>query len=166
MRFVSVIAAGALLLGTMLADHRRSQELTNVLWGLKELFLVGFFLNIGFSGPPTLGALTNAVLLVALLPIKGAIFFLLLIGLGLRARTSFLTAVSLMTYSEFALIVVALGVENGLLGSEWVIVTALAVSQSSAASTSETDTKPTSCPVDTRRNAPSPETPTTLSSAP
>src|SRR6185436_13629267 len=41
---------GALLLGTMLADHRRAQELTNVLWGLKELFLVGFFLNIGFKG--------------------------------------------------------------------------------------------------------------------
>jgi predicted Kef-type K+ transport protein len=121
---------GALLLGTMLADHKRSQELTNVLWGLKELFLVGFFLSIGFSGPPTLGSLTSALLLVVLLPVKGAIFFLLLIGLGLRARTSFLTAVSLMTYSEFALIVVALGVENGLLGSEWVVVTALAVALS------------------------------------
>jgi len=121
---------GALLLGTMLADHKRSQELTNVLWGLKELFLVGFFLSIGFSGPPTWGSLTSALLLVTLLPIKGAIFFLLLIGLGLRARTSFLTAVSLMTYSEFALIVVALGVENGLLGPEWVVVTALAVALS------------------------------------
>ncbi|HEY3519230.1 MAG TPA: cation:proton antiporter family protein [Gammaproteobacteria bacterium] len=121
---------GALLLGTMLADHRRSQELTNVLWGLKELFLVGFFLNIGFSGPPTLGAITDALLLVALLPVKGFIFFLLLIGLGLRARTSFLTAVSLMTYSEFALIVVDVAVESGLLGSQWVIVTALAVALS------------------------------------
>jgi predicted Kef-type K+ transport protein len=121
---------GALLLGTMLADHRRSQELTNVLWGLKELFLVGFFLNIGFSGPPTLGAMTEALALVALLPVKGLIFFLLLIGLGLRARTSFLTAVSLMTYSEFALIVVDVAVENGLLGSQWVIVTALAVALS------------------------------------
>jgi predicted Kef-type K+ transport protein len=122
---------GALLLGTMLADHKRSQELTNVLWGLKELFLVGFFLNIGFTSDlPTLGSLTSAVLLVVLLPIKGAIFFLLLIGLGLRARTSFLTAVSLMTYSEFALIVVALAVENGLLGPEWVVVTALAVALS------------------------------------
>ena len=48
---------GALLLGTMLADHKRSQELTTVLWSLKELFLVGFFLNIGFSGPPTWEAL-------------------------------------------------------------------------------------------------------------
>jgi len=121
---------GALLLGTMLADHRRSQELTNVLWGLKELFLVGFFLNIGFSGPPTWGAMTDALLLVALLPVKGLIFFLLLIGLGLRARTSFLTAVSLMTYSEFALIVVDVAVGNGLIGSQWVVITALAVALS------------------------------------
>lgn len=122
---------GALLLGTMLADHRRSQELTNVLWSLKELFLVGFFLNIGFTSDlPTLGSLTSALLLVLLLPIKGAIFFLLLIGLGLRARTSFLTAVSLMTYSEFALIVVTLGADNGVLGREWVVVTALAVALS------------------------------------
>jgi hypothetical protein len=118
------------LLGMMLADHKRSQELTNVLWGLKELFLVGFFLNIGFSGPPTWASLADALWLVVLLPVKGAIFFLLLIGLGLRARTSFLTAVSLMTYSEFALIVVAVAVGNGLLGTEWIIVTALAVALS------------------------------------
>ena len=121
---------GALLLGMMLADHKRSQELTNVLWSLKELFLVGFFLNIGFSGPPTWDSLVDALLLVVLLPIKGAIFFLLLIGLGLRARTSFLTAVSLMTYSEFALIVVDVAVGNGVLGSRWLIVTALAVALS------------------------------------
>ncbi len=118
---------GALFLGTMLADHKRSQELTNVLWSLKELFLVGFFLSIGFSGPPTWGSIVDALLLVALLPVKGAIFFLFLIGLGLRARTSFLTAVSLMTYSEFALIVVDVAVGNGLLGPQWVVVTALAV---------------------------------------
>jgi predicted Kef-type K+ transport protein len=121
---------GALLLGTMLADHKRGQELTSVLWGLKELFLVGFFLNIGFSGVPTWESVTNALLLVTLLPVKGAIFFLLLIGLGLRARTSFLTAISLMTYSEFALIVVDVAVNNELLGSQWVIVTALAVAMS------------------------------------
>jgi predicted Kef-type K+ transport protein len=121
---------GALLLGTMLADHKRGQELTSVLWGLKELFLVGFFLNIGLSGVPTWSSFANALLLVVLLPLKGAIFFLLLIGLGLRARTSFLTAVSLMTYSEFALIVIDVAVNNQLLGSQWVIVTALAVALS------------------------------------
>jgi predicted Kef-type K+ transport protein len=121
---------GALLFGTMLADHKRSQELTTVLWGLKELFLVGFFLNIGFGGPPTWELVADALWLVALLPVKAAIFFLLLIGFGLRARTSFLTAVSLMAYSEFALIVVDVAVGNGLVGSQWVVVTALAVALS------------------------------------
>jgi predicted Kef-type K+ transport protein len=121
---------GALLLGTLLADHRRSQELATVLWGLKDLFLVGFFLNVGFSGQPTWAAVEGAVWLVLLLPVKGALFFLLLIGLGLRARTSFLTAVSLVTYSEFALIVVDVAVGDGLLGPEWLVVTALAVALS------------------------------------
>lgn len=121
---------GALLLGTMLADHRRSQELTNVLWGLKELFLVGFFLNIGFKGLPTWESVGAATGLVVLLPLQGVIFFVFLIGLGLRARTSFLTAVALMTYSEFALIVVDVAVNNGILGNQWVVVTALAVALS------------------------------------
>jgi predicted Kef-type K+ transport protein len=121
---------GALLLGTMLADHRRAQELTNVLWGLKELFLVGFFLNIGFSGPPTWEAFREGVWLLLFLPFQGIIFFLLLIGSGLRARTSFLTAVSLTTYSEFALIVTDIAVKNSLLGEQWLIVTAVAVALS------------------------------------
>jgi predicted Kef-type K+ transport protein len=121
---------GALLLGTMLADHRRSQELTNVLWGLKELFLVGFFLNVGFKGLPTWESVGAAAGLVVLLPLQGVVFFLFLIGLGLRARTSFLTAIALMTYSEFALIVVDVAAGNGLLGSEWVVITALAVALS------------------------------------
>jgi predicted Kef-type K+ transport protein len=63
---------GALLLGTLLAGHRRAQELTNVLWGLKELFLVGFFLEIGFRAPPTWEAVLGAIWLVLLLPLKGA----------------------------------------------------------------------------------------------
>jgi predicted Kef-type K+ transport protein len=121
---------GALLLGTMLAGHSRAQELTDVLWGLKELFLVGFFLNIGFRAPPTWDAVLGSIWLVLLLPLKGAMFFLLLIGLGLRARTSFLTTVSLTTYSEFAVIVVAVAVDAGLLQPEWVVVTALAVALS------------------------------------
>ena len=121
---------GALLMGTMLADHRRSQELTNVLWGLKELFLVGFFLNIGFSGPPTWEALRDALWLLMFLPLQGVIFFLLLIASGLRARTSFLTAVSLTTYSEFALIVADVAFNNGLLREEWLVVAAVAVALS------------------------------------
>ena len=121
---------GALVLGTLLADHRRAQELTNVLWGLKELFLVGFFLNIGISAPPTWAALRDGAWLLVMLPFQGIIFFLLLIGSGLRARTSFLTAVSLTTYSEFALIVADLAVRKQLLDTSWLVVTGFAVALS------------------------------------
>jgi predicted Kef-type K+ transport protein len=121
---------GALLLGTMLADHRRAQELTDALWGLKELFLVGFFLNVGLSGPPTWEAFREGAWLLLLLPFQGIIFFLLLIGSGLRARTSFLTAVSLTTYSEFTLIVADMAVQNGLFGQQWLVVGAVTVALS------------------------------------
>ena len=51
---------GALLLGTMLADHKRSQELTNVLWGLKELFLVAFLLEHRLQRAADLGGVDAA----------------------------------------------------------------------------------------------------------
>jgi predicted Kef-type K+ transport protein len=121
---------GALVLGVLLADHRRAQELTNVLWGSKELFLAGFFLNIGLSAPPTWEALREGAWLLLMLPFQGIIFFLLLIASGLRARTSFLTALSLTTYSEFALIVADLAVKKGLLADIWLVVAAFAVSLS------------------------------------
>jgi predicted Kef-type K+ transport protein len=121
---------GALALGAMLADHRRAQELTTTLWGLKELFLVGFFLSIGFGGLPDAAAVRDGLWLLVFLPLQGLLFFALLIGSGLRARTSFLTAVSLTTYSEFALIVMGLAVGNGLFAQQWLVVTAIAVALS------------------------------------
>jgi predicted Kef-type K+ transport protein len=121
---------GALFLGVMLADHRRGQELTDVLWGLQELFLVGFFLNIGLSGLPTWETFTTALWLLLFLPLQGVLFFLLLIASGLRARTSFLTAVSLTTYSEFALIVADVELKNGFVDQQWLVVAALTVALS------------------------------------
>jgi predicted Kef-type K+ transport protein len=121
---------GALLLGTMLAGHRRAQELGNALWGLKEFLLVGFFLNIGLGSAPSWDSITAAAALAALLPVKAGLFFALLLLLGLRARTSFLAAVSLASYSEFGLIVVAAAVGDGLLDPHWLVVAALAVALS------------------------------------
>lgn len=66
---------GALLLGVMLSGHKRATELANALWGLKEVLLVGFFLQIGLSGHPTLVTLQHAVWLTALLPVKALLFF-------------------------------------------------------------------------------------------
>ena len=115
---------GALVMGLLLSTHPRAKELSDALWGLKEIFLVGFFLQIGMSGLPSLGDLFFAVGVVALLPLKGILFFFLMILFGLRARTSFMTAASLTAYSEFGLIVAA-----GVL-PEWLVPLAVAVSLS------------------------------------
>jgi hypothetical protein len=118
---------GALVLGMMLADHRRAQELSDSLWGLKELFLVGFFLSIGLTVSPTWEAVGTSALLVLLLPLKSVAFFALLLAFGLRARTSLLTALALATFSEFGLIVTQIAVAEGILPERWLVVVALTV---------------------------------------
>ncbi|HHM04572.1 MAG TPA: sodium:proton exchanger [Gammaproteobacteria bacterium] len=123
---------GALLLGAVLADHRRASELSNALWGLKEVFLVGFFLQIGIAGLPTLEQVGWALLLAALLPVKAALFFVILLRFGLRARSSFLAALSLATFSEFGLIVANIAVQKGFMDQSWLVLLALAVAVSFA----------------------------------
>ena len=118
---------GALAFGMLLAGHTRAEELSHALWGLKELFLVGFFLNIGLSGTPTWTTVGLAAGLIVLIPVKAVALFALLLAFGLRARTSFLIALSLATYSEFALIAVSVSVDNGLLDDAWLTVAAVAV---------------------------------------
>jgi predicted Kef-type K+ transport protein len=123
---------GALLLGTLLSNHRRAQELSNALWSLKELFLIGFFLTIGLSGVPTLETLKLTAWAMVLLPVKIGILFGLLLAFGLRARTSLLTSLSLATYSEFGLIVIRQAVEAGSLSNDWLVLAALTVAVSFA----------------------------------
>ena len=115
---------GALVLGLLLSTHPRAKELTDSLWGLKELFLVGFFLQIGMSGLPGVHDLLLALVLVAILPLKGALYFVLLLAFRLRARTAFLAAANLASYSEFSLIVAAVVLPD------WLVPLALAVSLS------------------------------------
>jgi predicted Kef-type K+ transport protein len=112
---------GALAAGLVLSTHKQAKELSESLWSLKELFLVGFFLQIGLSGLPGLQDLVFAVVLAVLLPVKATVFFALLLAFGLRARTAFLSALSLLTYSEFALILAAAVLPD------WLVPLALAV---------------------------------------
>jgi len=119
---------GALILGVLLAGHAKSSELAKVLMSFKELLLVGFFLTIGLSGVPTLAAVGVAALLVIVVPLKGALFYLLLTRFRLRARSSLLASLSLANYSEFGLIVAAVGTSQGWLGPEWLVIIALALS--------------------------------------
>jgi predicted Kef-type K+ transport protein len=119
---------GALILGILMASHPRASELSRQLLGFKDLFLVGFFLIIGMSGPVQLDALWVALILLILIPFKTALFMALTSIFQLRSRTAFLTSLSLANYSEFGLIVISVGVSNGWIGNEWLIIIAIALS--------------------------------------
>ncbi|BBO67529.1 potassium transporter Kef [Desulfosarcina alkanivorans] len=119
---------GALVFGMLVAGHPKTSELAQALLSFKDLFLVGFFLNIGISGAPSLAAVGIALLLALVMPLKAALFFGLLTRFKLRARTSLLSSLSLANYSEFGLIVGAIGVANGWIGSDWLVILAIALS--------------------------------------
>jgi predicted Kef-type K+ transport protein len=121
---------GALLVGVLLADHEAADELSKTMLGFKDLFLVGFFLNVGLTGAPGVDAVVLALILVALVPLKSGLYFWLLTRFRLRARTSVLAALGLSNYSEFGLIVASVAVTQGWLDPAWlgVLAVSLAVS--------------------------------------
>ena len=115
---------GALVFGAMLAKHPRAGELSKSLWSIKEFFLVGFFLEIGIGGLPDANAWWFAIAMTALLPLKAALFFLLLVIFKLRARSAFLSGLSLTNYSEFGLIMASVALPA------WMVPLALTVALS------------------------------------
>ncbi|WP_236725753.1 cation:proton antiporter family protein [Candidatus Reidiella endopervernicosa] len=121
---------GALIMGVLISSHPKSIELSKTMLGFKDLFLVGFFLSIGMTGQLTLEALIIGTLLVPFMFVKSALFYGLMTRFKLRARTSLLATLNLSNYSEFGLIVAAIGVSSGWLDSEWLVVIAIALSLS------------------------------------
>jgi len=121
---------GALIMGLLLSTHPKAVEVAKSMFGFKDLFLVGFFLSIGMAGQLSFEYLVIAVLLVPFVFIKSALYYGLMTRFKLRARTSLLATLSLTNYSEFGLIVAAIGVANGWLEAEWLAVIAIALSLS------------------------------------
>lgn len=121
---------GAFILGVLLASHPRAGELSKVLFSVKELLLVGFFLSIGFTGVPSVEQMLLASVLVLLVPVKAVGYILLLWWQGLRHRTSTLVATALANHSEFGLIVIAVGASTGLIEDAWLVVLATSVALS------------------------------------
>lgn len=119
---------GALVMGMVLARQQRSSEMATSLLAFKDLFLIGFFLSIGLTATVSINVLSTALLLVLIMPVKILMFYWLLSMFRLRARTSFLTSLSLANYSEFGLIVSAIGYSKGWLSSDWLGVMAVAMS--------------------------------------
>ena len=118
---------GALIVGVLLAGNEKSDEMAKSLLAFKEIFLVAFFLSIGFHGMPSAMSLVLAVVLAVLMLGKSYLFFRLFTAFKLRGRTSFLSSLSLSNYSEFGLIVGAIGVANGWMSGEWLVIIALAL---------------------------------------
>jgi len=121
---------GALVMGVLISTHLKSHEMAKLMLSFKDLFLVGFFLSIGMSGYLSLETFFIGVLLVPFIFAKSALMFTLMTRFKLRSRTSLLATLNLSNYSEFGLIVAAIGVSNGWLSSEWLIVIAIALSLS------------------------------------
>jgi predicted Kef-type K+ transport protein len=119
---------GALILGILLAGHRKTNELAKALLSFKDLFLIGFFLTIGLSGNLSWAAVGTALLLVALIvPIKTALYFLLMTRQRMRTRSATLASLGLSNFSEFGLIVGAIGVSHAWLDPTWLSVLALSL---------------------------------------
>ncbi len=119
---------GALIFGVLLSGQQKSTELSRSLLSFKDLFLIGFFLNIGISALPSLSdILIAAVMVLLLLPLKTLLFFWLLTRLRLRVRTAYLSTVGLANYSEFGLIVAAVGAGAGWIDNQWLVIIAMAL---------------------------------------
>lgn len=119
---------GALIIGMLFAPHKKASELAKSLLNFKDLMLVGFFLTIGLNAHLSIEALFAAILIVAVLPIKVAFYYVLTNIFRLRARTSLLNSFTLANFSEFGLIVCALAATSGWISGEWLAVMAIAVS--------------------------------------
>jgi len=121
---------GALVLGMLLANHAKANEMAKALLSFKDLFLVGFFLSVGMTAAPSWTALFIALFFIVFLPIKVAIYLGLFATFKLRASTAWRTSLNLSNYSEFGLIVASIADAVGWLPKEWLAVFAITVSLS------------------------------------
>ncbi len=125
---------GALVFGVLLAHSTKAEELAKVLFGIKELFLVGFFLSIGMAGLPDLNTLIIVPLLLILIFIKSGLFFWLFSKFKVSTFSATKASLALGNYSEFGLIVAMVAVSKSMIGAEWLVIMAVLVSASFAIS--------------------------------
>jgi len=116
---------GALIMGMIFANDEKGEQLEKKLWGIKEAFMVGFFLEIGLGGFPPFESYIFIILFILLLPIKAFLFYGLFMLFKLRARTGYLSTTTLTAYSEFTLISGAVGVSTGIIPDEFIVVLGL-----------------------------------------
>lgn len=121
---------GSFIAGIVLSGHPIAERFYDALMSVRELLLVAFFLEIGLGGLPDERGFVIAGVLLLFLVAKAAIFMVILFKVGMSARTSALSGVTLANYSEFGLIITSVAVGNGVLDPNWTSVMAIAVAGS------------------------------------
>lgn len=116
---------GALVAGMILASDEHADVLGDKLWGIKEAFLVGFFMDIGLIGFPPFDNFYLIAVLLLLLPIKSILFYTLFMIFKMRARSGYLATISLTAYSEFTLIAGSVAAANGYIPESAIIILGL-----------------------------------------
>ena len=109
---------GALLAGVTLSTTPYSQEISSHIKPIRDLFIILFFILLGFqfrwAGGPNFWQLIIIISLFVIV-VKPLLIFLLMNLLGYTRRTGFKVGVALSQVSEFSLILIALGVQAGYL---------------------------------------------------
>lgn len=121
---------GALIMGMLLVNHSKNQELYTRMMSYKDFFLVAFFISIGLTGQPTWELLLLAIGFTIFAFFKGFAFMLIFARFDLRARTNFLSSLGLSNYSEFGLIVASVALSVGLIPEDWLVLLAMIMSLS------------------------------------
>lgn len=122
------LEAGGFLAGLTLANSSTHFQIAGRLRPLRDFFLLFFFIVLGARiALDDIGAvLPSAALLSLFVLIGNPLIVLFIMGLlGYRARTSFLASLTVAQISEFSLIVMALGMKLGHVGSKEVSLVTL-----------------------------------------
>jgi Kef-type K+ transport system membrane component KefB/voltage-gated potassium channel Kch len=125
------IEIGGFLAGLALANSSEHFQIGSKLRPVRDFFLILFFVGLGTKVLMTGASLLMwpTIILSLFVLVGGPLIILVIMGaLGFRARTSFLTAISLAQVSEFSLILAMLGLRLGHLGpSEASLVTLVGI---------------------------------------
>lgn len=111
------LEVGALFAGVALAHLPYAQEISTRLKPLRDFFIVLFFIRLGERlGVGNLTeALVPAVILSAVIIVLKPLFIMMSLGaLGYTKQTGFKTAVHLSQISEFSIVLIVLGYNQGL----------------------------------------------------
>lgn len=115
------LESGALIAGVALANLPSRHEINARLTPLRDFFIIIFFILLGSQMSLTgITSMTTTAIVLSLLVLVGnPIILMIILGyLGYRRKTSLQTGFTVAQISEFSLILVALGVKYGHVGSD------------------------------------------------